>query len=162
MDSEGQAKKELRVHKHSFPEWVGVEGLARQYLPEPGGPQEEGEGASDEEYVEDGEEEGRRKKKNKQDLPGLVAELRRRVASHQRREDALARLGEGEGVKGVVFRNTERTQSKFSMKGGGVTTVGIGEKGNIVGVHATDENGKRRYNVEREWKERGHVDLMEL
>lgn len=152
-------KKGVRVHRHCFEEWAGVAGLAERYLSEKKEDENEDEGVGrNNERHEDGNTNDARG----QDLPGLVAVLRNRLVSRQRREDALVRLGEAESVRKTVFEDPERRKASFHMRLGGLVSVRVDEGGNIEGVHATDGEGKRRGDLERDWKAKGHIDMVEL
>ena len=168
----GRVRKEVRIHRHTFPEWVGLGDLVGGYLPEPevGGKtdgEDEMEVEADEETQrdEDENEDGRTSRStsgNKQDLPGLVLELRRHLAGRQRREDAFDVLGDAEEVKSLVHENAERTEATFFLRDGVRVGVRVDEEGRIMDVKCLDERGKRRFDVEREWKGRGHIEMVEL
>ena len=169
-----RVRREVRVHRHTLPEWVGVGEVVGRYLPEPsevGGDDEDGEGSGGGEESEEGEEgegsgdeglAGRKKAGDRQDLQGLVLELRRRLAGRQRREDAFEVLGDSNGVKSVVHENVERTEATFFLRDGRKVGVKVDEEGVIVDVRCLDERGKRRFDVEREWKGRERIELVEL
>ena len=169
MDKHGRVRKDVKIHRHTFPEWVGLRTLAHKYLPEPDEDNERAEGeergiedmdvGSDE---QDGPTRGDREagQKYRQDLPGLVNELRRRVTAHQQREDAINKIGDGEEVKNVSFIDAERTEATFSMRDGRSLNLVVDEAGNIMNVRCTDGNGRRRLDVEREWRGKRHMDRI--
>ena len=159
LDSNERVRKELQVHRHSFPAWVDIERLARKYLPVP---EQEAEQVVESDPEETEREDRTERKKVAQDLPELIRELRRRLTSYQRREDSLLRLDEARSVRKVTFVDAERMEGTLLMKDGGLTTIALDEAGNISGVHITDEHGRRNFNREREWKEKAHVGSIQV
>ena len=142
----------MKVHRHTFPDWVGVESLERIYLPRPEHGNED-EDQEDELDIEQGQQGG-------QDLPGLVTELRNRVANCQRREEAVEGLGDEQGVRKIEWGDAERLAATLYMQDGGTISLSIDHDGNIQHVRGTDANGNRRFDLERQWKGKKHINLI--
>ncbi|KAH8426567.1 uncharacterized protein LDX57_004304 [Aspergillus melleus] len=99
----GKERKEmgagrLKVHRHTIPAFIPMEGLEKVYLPATAN-----NGQEDGQQEEEEEEEAtlkpwKKKKSRKQDLQGLVRELRRQLVAWQLRTDAIGLLREKLGV----------------------------------------------------------------
>ncbi|KAK1144799.1 hypothetical protein N8T08_004810 [Aspergillus melleus] len=85
-----RAAGRLKVHRHTIPAFIPMEGLERVYLPAAANNEQEEEEATLKPW--------KKKKSKKQDLQGLVRELRRQLVAWQLRMDAIGLLREKLGV----------------------------------------------------------------
>ncbi|KAL2009002.1 hypothetical protein VTN00DRAFT_7196 [Thermoascus crustaceus] len=111
--------KRLRVHRHTIPAFISMEKLERRYLPR--GPQTDDD---------DGEHEGLKPwKAKKQDLPGLVRQLRQELVSWHLRRDTVEWLNERLGLsrhnapEEGGFTSTEQEAEAMQAKRIGIVSV---------------------------------------
>lgn len=110
VSGEGEGGRRLKVHRHTIPAFVSMERLERVYLPGSGsgsgsGFTEGGEGEDDATELKPWKKQAA--KSRKQDLQGLVRELRRQLVAWQLRMDAIGLLRE---TLGVVRRGVDDYQ----------------------------------------------------
>ncbi|EAW09318.1 uncharacterized protein ACLA_035210 [Aspergillus clavatus NRRL 1] len=91
------AEKRLRVHRHTIPAFIALEKLERVYLPVPSSDVDEVGGGGDAEAEAETALKPWKRRAGKQDLRGLVREVRRQLVAWHLRLDAVEMLKEDLG-----------------------------------------------------------------
>lgn len=136
--------KRLRVHRHTIPAFISMEKLERRYLPQ--GPQTDDGGEEEDEVSKPWKE-------KKQNLPGLVRELRKELVSWHLRRDTVDWLNERLGLS---------RQDSFA-EGGATSTeqeAGSAQAKQLGIVSVTPTSLEARY-VRVEWED-GRVGRFKI
>lgn len=137
-----QETRALRVHRHTVPPCIPLNGLAARYLPAPR-PSEGGAGPERPQDLARFARTLRRELVRYHNRVAVIAELRKAVGLDGKRKDAID-LAEKSSILAISAADTEAKQVRIDWKDGLSGRLVIGDDGEVVKLVILGERGRER------------------